>query len=562
MRSLKSPSVQIGAAAIGGILFGLLVGEWAANLRFVGDIFIRLIQMSIVPLVMTSVIVATGALSGTGMGKLAFRTFKWMLGFSFVAAVLVWGLSALIQPGTGMTFDGEVDASLADSAAQATGWQDTLLEFVSTNIFAAMSAATMVPIIVFSLVFGMALNSYVASTGNRQVLEVIDQIQHIVLTMIRFVMAIAPIGVFCLLAALAGEVGFAVVTTALSYLGTTLLGVLLLMGLFVLVVWFRTGLNPAKLPGKLAEQTTVAVTTTSSAVTFPIVLRNTVEKVGVSERVANFTLSIGLTMGSYGAVLNYMIVVMFLAQAGGMTLSLAQIAMGMGLAILLNMGTITVPGGFPVVAMFLATSLGLPFEAVGLLIAVDWFAGIFRTFLNVNGDTFVAMLVANADDEIDHDVYYGRKTATLEELTSRSTPTRSPARTRATDHPRRLTERKPGCRRGDLNPHALEHRYLKPACLPIPPLRRAGQLPELYGLSRPGRTRSPRTRSPSGGRTPTRSRTAATRRCPGPPGEAPVRGARSRPSRPGRARRWCGRGGRRRRTARRTRSRRCPGTPR
>jgi len=195
MRSLKSPSVQIGAAAIGGILFGLLVGEWAANLRFVGDIFIRLIQMSIVPLVMTSVIVATGALSGTGMGKLAFRTFKWMLGFSFVAAVLAWGLSALIQPGAGMTFDGEVDASLADSAAQATGWQDTLLEFVSTNIFAAMSAATMVPIIVFSLVFGMALNSYVASTGNRQVLEVIDQIQHIVLTMIRFVMAIAPIGV-------------------------------------------------------------------------------------------------------------------------------------------------------------------------------------------------------------------------------------------------------------------------------------------------------------------------------------------------------------------------------
>ena len=73
------------------------------------------------------------------------------------------------------------------------------------------------------------------------------------------------------------------------------------------------------------------------------------------------------------------------------------------------MGTITVPGGFPVVAMFLATSLGLPFEAVGLLIAVDWFTGIFRTFLNVNGDTFVAMLVANADDEIDRDVYDGER---------------------------------------------------------------------------------------------------------------------------------------------------------
>lgn len=121
-------------------------------------------------------------------------------------------------------------------------------------------------------------------------------------------------------------------------------------------------------------------------------------------------------MGSYGAVLNYMIVVMFLAQSGGVSLDFGTIALGMSLAILLNMGTITVPGGFPVVAMFLATSLDLPFEAVGLLIAVNWFAGIFRTFLNVNGDTFVAMLVANASEELDHDVYNGKKTVTTEDL--------------------------------------------------------------------------------------------------------------------------------------------------
>src|SRR5690606_33196375 len=113
--------------------------------------------------------------------------------------------------------------------------------------------------------------------------------------------------------------------------------------------------------------------------------------------------------GLVRAVLNYMIVVMFLAQAGDVPLTFGQIALGMALAILLNMGTITVPGGFPVVAMFLATSLDLPFEAVGLLIAVDWFTGVVRTFLNVNGDTFVAMLVANADDEIDRDVYNGTK---------------------------------------------------------------------------------------------------------------------------------------------------------
>jgi len=413
MKTLKHPALQIAVAAVAGVVFGLVVGDWAANLRFIGDMFIRLIQMAIVPLVMSSVIVATGSMSGAGMGKLASRTFGWMLGLSAVAACVAWLLSTWIEPGGGMVFGGELDPALEkESAAVAGGWQETLLGFVSTNIFEAMSTASMVPIIVFSLLFGMALRLHINKTQDTVVLSFLEQVQHVVLTMIRLVMYVAPVGVFCLLAALAGDVGFAVVTTALSYLGTTLLGVVILFLFFVVVTTALTRLNPFKLPGKLAEQTAIAVTTTSSAVTFPTVLKNTVEKVGVSQRVANFTLSVGLTMGSYGAVLNYMIVVMFLAQAGGVDLTVGQIALGMGLAILLNMGTITVPGGFPVVAMFLATSLGLPFEAVGLLIAVDWFTGIFRTFLNVNGDTLVSMLVANADDEIDRAVYNGDKTAT------------------------------------------------------------------------------------------------------------------------------------------------------
>ena len=104
MKALKHPALQIGIAAIAGIVFGLIVGEWAGNLKFIGDIFIRLIQMSIVPLVMASVIVATGSMTGAGTGKLAFRTFKWMIGFSVVAAFIAWGLSVLIQPGAGMVF--------------------------------------------------------------------------------------------------------------------------------------------------------------------------------------------------------------------------------------------------------------------------------------------------------------------------------------------------------------------------------------------------------------------------------------------------------------------------
>ena len=127
--------------------------------------------MSIVPLVMSSVIVATGSMSGTGTGKIAFRTFKWMIGFSFVAAVLAWVLSTVIRPGAGMVYTQELDPGLEESAGEALGWQDTLLNFVSTNIFDAMSTATMVPIIVFSLLFGIALRSHINRTGDTGVLE-------------------------------------------------------------------------------------------------------------------------------------------------------------------------------------------------------------------------------------------------------------------------------------------------------------------------------------------------------------------------------------------------------
>ncbi|WP_222131309.1 dicarboxylate/amino acid:cation symporter [Pseudonocardia sp. C8] len=404
---LKHPATAIALAAIAGVVFGLLVGDWASNLKFIGDAFIRLIQMAIVPLVMASVIAATGSMSGSGTGKVALRTFAWMIGLSAVAAALAVALGLLFRPGVGMVYTGAIDPSLRESASEATGWQDTILGFFSTNVIESMAEAAMVPIIIFSLLFGVALNQYGRTSNSTVVLTFIEHLQQVLLTLIRLVMYVAPIGVFALLAALAGDVGLAVVGSALAYLGTNLLGVVILTVVFVAVVTLRTRLSPLKLPRKLAEQTAVAVTTTSSAVTFPTVLRNTIEKVGVSPRIANFTLSVGLTMGSYGAVFNYTIAVLFLAQAGGIDLTPGQIVFGMVLAILLNMGTITVPGGFPVVAIFLATTFGLPVEAAGLLIAVDWFTGILRTFLNVNADTLVAMLVAHADDEIDRDVYDG-----------------------------------------------------------------------------------------------------------------------------------------------------------
>ncbi len=408
MKKIKqSTTIQIVIATIAGVVFGSLVGEWSSNLKFIGDIFIRLIQMSVVVLVMTSVISAIGDMgrdkSESGIGfKMGLNTFKWILVFTGISAALGYFLSVIIQPGIGMS---AAEAFQVDADTAAFGLQETLVNFVSTNIFQAMANGDMIPIIIFSILFGIGLNQAVKKTENTLVLDFVKSVNDITLNIIQAVMKIAPIGIFCLLANVAGTVGFSIMIPMLKYLGILFIGVVVMMLVMSITVAVRCKINPFLLPQKFVQMSVIALTTTSSAITFPTALKDTIEKFGVKRDVANFTMSVGMTMGSSGAAMCYVVMIMFLQQSAGIDLPLFKLLTGIGLAVMLTLGTITVPGGSAVVATFLATSVGLPVESIALLIGVDWFAGMFRTFLNVNNDVFVAMLVANNMDALDRDVY-------------------------------------------------------------------------------------------------------------------------------------------------------------
>ena len=227
-------------------------------------------------------------------------------------------------------------------------------------------------------------------------------------------MKIAPIGIFALLANVAGTIGLAVVGPMIKYLGILLIGVVIVMVVMILITSALCKVNPALMPKKFLDMSMIALTTTSSAITFPTALKDSIEKFGVRRDVANFTMSVGMTMGSAGAAMSYVIMILFMQQASGVELPLVKLLIGVFLAVMLTLGTITVPGGSAVVATFLATSLGLPVESIALIIGVDWFAGMFRTFLNVNNDVIVSMLVANSVDALDRDVYNGTKTVSAE----------------------------------------------------------------------------------------------------------------------------------------------------
>ena len=405
-----SLTTQILIATAGGIVFGALVGEWASNLKFIGDIFIRLIQMSVVLLVMSAVASAVGGGDGQDVGKMGFHTFKWIIIFTVISAGLGVALSMLLQPGIGVEIASAAD--VANSSVETGSIQDTILGFVPTNIINSMAEGSMVPCIVFSLFFGVAMGAYAKESGNRNVIEWVQGINGVITNIIKIVMNVAPIGIFCLLANVAGTTGFKVIIPMLKFLLVLLIGVaiqFLLFGPFTAAV---TKVNLFKMPKKFAKMSMMAVTTTSGAICLPTKMEDEVTKFGISRKVADFTGPITMSMNSCGAAQCYVAAIFFMAQSTGIQMTPYQMGMAILLSCLMCLGTISVPGGSVIVYTFLATSLGLPLESIAVLIGIDWFAGMFRTLMNVDVDVMIGLLVASKLGELDRDVYDEKKTVT------------------------------------------------------------------------------------------------------------------------------------------------------
>ena len=405
-----SLTTQILIATAGGIVFGSLVGEWASNLKFIGDIFIRLIQMSVVLLVMSAVASAVGGGDGQDVGKMGFHTFKWIIIFTVISAGLGVALSMLLQPGIGVEIASAAD--VANSSVETGSIQDTILGFVPTNIINSMAEGSMVPCIVFSLFFGVAMGAYAKESGNRNVIEWVQGINGVITNIIKIVMNVAPIGIFCLLANVAGTTGFKVIIPMLKFLLVLLIGDAIQFQLFGPFTAAVTKVNLFKMPKKFAKMSMMAVTTTSGAICLPTKMEDEVTKFGISRKVADFTGPITMSMNSCGAAQCYVAAIFFMAQSTGIQMTPYQMGMAILLSCLMCLGTISVPGGSVIVYTFLATSLGLPLESIAVLIGIDWFAGMFRTLMNVDVDVLIGLLVASKLGELDRDVYDEKKTVT------------------------------------------------------------------------------------------------------------------------------------------------------
>ncbi|PSU30571.1 dicarboxylate/amino acid:cation symporter [Photobacterium lutimaris] len=398
---------QILIATVVGIAFGAFVGPWAENIKFIGDIFIRLIQMSVVLLVMTAVSAAIGNVDSKGAGKMSLHTFKWIVSMTIVSAFVGLFLAVTIKPGEGIIIEGAAAAVATPDASI----KDTILGFFSTNIVDSMSSGAMIPCIVFAVIFGLAMGSYSRTTGNKVITEFIVSFNAVIMNIIKMVMKLAPIGIFCLLANVSGAIGFKVIIPMLKFLGALAIGDIILLLMYGPMTAMLTKVNPFKMPKKFAKLSIMSMTTTSSAICLPTKMEDSVTKFGVSRKVADFTGPITMSMNANGAVMCYVLAIFFMSQATGIVLEPFQMGMAILLSVLMCMGTIVVPGGMIIVYTFLASSMGLPLESVAILIGIDWFSGMFRTLLNNTVDVMIGMLVSDKLGEFDRDVYNDNKKA-------------------------------------------------------------------------------------------------------------------------------------------------------
>ena len=202
---------------------------------------------------------------------------------------------------------------------------------------------------------------------------------------------------------------FAVLIPMAKFLGCLLIGDAIQFLIYGPITAVLCKVNIAKMPKKFAKMSMMAVTTTSGAICLPTKMEDEVVKFGVSRKVADFTGPITMSMNSCGAAQCYVLAIFFMAQSTGIEMTTYQMGMAILLSCLMCLGTISVPGGSVIVYTFLASSLGLPLESIAILIGIDWFAGMFRTLMNVDVDVMVAMLVACKLGEFDYNGYNVKK---------------------------------------------------------------------------------------------------------------------------------------------------------
>jgi len=371
-------------------------------LDVIGQIFIASLRLVIVPLVFFSLVCGVVSISSSSrIGTISLKTLSLYLLTTAIAISIALTFALLFQPGVG------VDLALptAFQSTEAPSLKEVLINIFPTNPVAAMAEGNMLQIIVFSLLFGIALKS-LGSSGDALKAS-FETINNVILSLVKMLIELAPYGIFALLFSLFAVQGFSMIGDLAKYF-FLLVFVLIFHAFFTYgsLLYLLAQLSPFKFFMKVRSLAIFAFSTSSSSATMPITLDTVKNKLGVNSSIGSFTVPLGATINMDGTAIMQGIATVFISQAYNIDLTMVDYLMVILTATLASIGTAGVPGvGLIMLAMVLE-QVGLPVEGIALIIGVDRLLDMTRTAINVCGDAMVSCVVAKSEDEFNSETFH------------------------------------------------------------------------------------------------------------------------------------------------------------
>jgi Na+/H+-dicarboxylate symporter len=367
----------------------------------VGSIFIASLKMLVVPLVFVSLVCGTSSLSDPSkLGRLGGKSILLYISTTAIAISLAVSFALLVAPGEGLNLTTESNFV----AKEAPSLGQVIINMMPTNPINAMAEGNMLQIIVFAVLFGIAM-AMTGDTGKR-LTAVFEDLSTVIMKLVTILMNLAPYGVFVLMAKLFATIGFDTIASLLKYF--LLVVFVLLLHAFVaypIILKTLSGLSPLMLIRKMRDAALFAFSTSSSSATLPITMETAIKKLGVKRSVASFTVPLGSTINMDGTAIMQGVATVFIAQVYAVDLSLSDYMMVILTATLASIGTAGVPGvGLIMLAMVLQ-QVNLPVEGIALIIGVDRLLDMTRPAVNVTGDCMVACIVGKSENELDLGVF-------------------------------------------------------------------------------------------------------------------------------------------------------------
>ncbi|MEZ4415642.1 MAG: dicarboxylate/amino acid:cation symporter [Gemmatimonadota bacterium] len=408
--------IALAAGVLAGFVANVLGLTWLqsffGSIEPIGTAWIRMITMIVVPLVVASLMVGTASLGDIRkLGRIGGKTVLFYMTTTAIAVVIGLLLSNVVRPGSRVQpetrdslsaqFESQAEASMT-LAADKPSWVETLLEMIPRNPIQAAANMDLLPLIFFTIMFGAAI-TLIDADKRDAVLRFFEGVNQASMVMIDWVMKLAPLAVFALIASIVSQFGFDLLQSLLIYALTVVAGLLLHVFLtYMSIVKVLSKLNPLQFLRRASKAQLIAFSTSSSNATLPVTIETAEEDIGVSNEVASFVLPLGATINMDGTALYQAVAVMFIAQIYGIDLTLADQATVVLTATLASIGAAGVPsaGIITLIIVLNAVGLGAHIQAgIALILGVDRILDMLRTAVNVTGDLTASTVIARSEGE-------------------------------------------------------------------------------------------------------------------------------------------------------------------